>query len=55
MSLFSISRKVRLRLEKIQRNFLLGGEAINKKRHLVKWPIVCLEKSKEGLGIKHLS
>ena len=55
MSLFIISRKVSLRLEKIQRNFLWGGGASQSKPHLVNWSIVCMEKKDGGLGIKNLS
>ena len=48
--LFGISRKVWLRLEKIQRDFLWGGRTLEKKIHLVKWSIVCLEKRKKRGG-----
>ena len=34
MFLFAIPRKVRLRLEKIQRDFLWGGAALESKPHL---------------------
>ena len=43
-----------MRLEKIQRDFLWGGGALEQKPHLVRWPIVCVEKSKGGLGVKSL-
>ena len=46
MSLFYLPRKVRLRLEKIQRDFLWGGGALVKRPHLVKWNLVCLGKKK---------
>ena len=52
MSLFRLPRKVKVRLEKIQRDFLWGGE---RKIHLVKWDIVCTSKRKGGLGIRKLS
>ena len=55
MSMFSMPRKVRLRLEHIQRDFLWGGGALEKKPHLVRWSLVCLEKSNGGLGVKCLS
>ncbi|RVX09480.1 putative ribonuclease H protein [Vitis vinifera] len=45
-------RKVRLRLERIQREFLWGGGALERKIHLVKWELVCLEKDNGGLGGK---
>ncbi|RVW45101.1 putative ribonuclease H protein [Vitis vinifera] len=50
MSLFHLPRKVRLRLEKIQRDFLWGGGTLAHKPHLVKWNLVCLEERKGGLG-----
>ncbi|RVW59622.1 putative ribonuclease H protein [Vitis vinifera] len=37
MSLFHLPRKVRLRLEKIQRDFLWGGGTLAHKPHLVRW------------------
>ena len=55
MSLFIIPRKVSLRLEKIQRDFLWGGGASQSKPHLVNWCIVCMEKKDGGLGIRNLS
>ncbi|RVX05910.1 hypothetical protein CK203_023878 [Vitis vinifera] len=48
-------KQVRLRLEKIQRDFLLGGGALVQKPHLVRWNMVCLEKRKGGLGVRNLS
>ncbi|RVW31161.1 putative ribonuclease H protein [Vitis vinifera] len=47
--------KVRLRLEKIQRDFLWGGGALAQKPHLVRWNLVCLEKRKGGLGVRNLA
>ena len=55
MSLFRMPRRVRLRLEKIQRDFLWGGGALENKPHLVKWDIVCLNKRKGGVGVRHLN
>ena len=43
------------RLEKIQRDFLWGGGALERKSHLVKWDTVCLDKKKGGLGVRRLS
>ena len=43
MSLFVIPRKVCTRLEKIQRDFLWGGGAIEKNTHLVNWSAVCAD------------
>lgn len=53
LSLFHISRIVKLRLKKIQREFLWGDGGLEKKFHHVKWSIVCLEKSKDELGIRY--
>ena len=50
-----IPRTVRLRLEQIQRDFLWGGGALERKIHLVEWLIVCSDKNKGGLGVKCLS
>ena len=55
MSIFYLPRKVRLRLEKIQRDFLWGGGALAQKPHLVRWNLVCLEKSKGGLEVRNLA
>ncbi|KAL6329339.1 hypothetical protein AAG906_017644 [Vitis piasezkii] len=46
-----LAMAVRMRLEKMQRNFLWGGGALEQKPHLVRWPIVCEDKSKGGLGV----
>ena len=54
MSLFCMSRQVRLRLEKIKRDFLWGGGALVQKLHLVKWKTVFLEKMKGALGVRNL-
>ena len=43
-----------MRLEQIQRDFLWVGGALKQKPHLVRWPIVCLDKRKGGLGVKSL-
>ncbi|RVW28984.1 DNA-repair protein XRCC1 [Vitis vinifera] len=55
MSLLRMSRVVKLRLEKIQRDFLWGGGALEKKPHLVKWVVVYTHKKMGGLGIRNLS
>lgn len=44
---------MRARLEKIQRDFLWGGGALEKKPHLVNWSLVCTNKE-GGLGIRRL-
>ena len=43
-----------MRLEKIQREFLWGGGALERKIHLVKWKTICSNKDKGGLGVKCL-
>ena len=55
MSLFYLPKKVRLRLEKFQRDFLWGGEALVQKPHLVRWNLGCLERKKGGLGVRNLA
>ncbi|KAL6323455.1 hypothetical protein AAG906_039025 [Vitis piasezkii] len=55
MSLFYLPRKVRLRLEKFQRDFLWGGGALVQKPHLVRWNLACLERKKGGLGVRNLA
>ena len=55
MSILRMPRSVRLRLEQFQREFLWGGGALERKIHLIKWPVVCSDKSKEGLRVKCLS
>ena len=41
MSIFHLPRAVRMRLEKIQKDFLWGGGSFEQKPHLVRWSIVC--------------
>ena len=55
MSLLHMPQVVRLRLEKIQRDFLWGRGGLEKKPHLVKWEVVCSNKKKGGLGVRNLS
>ena len=55
MPLFVIPKRVTIRLEKIQRDFLWGGGDLVKKPHLFKWSIVCMEKQKWGLGFRSIS
>ncbi|RVX03319.1 putative ribonuclease H protein [Vitis vinifera] len=54
MSLFVIPRKVRLRLEKIQREFLWGDMEERRKIHLVRWEVICKDKRHGGLGLRYL-
>ena len=51
MPSFTIPRIVRLRLEKIQRDFLWEGGSLKNKLHLMKWWTICKAKSKGGLGV----
>ena len=46
MTLFRLPRIVKKRLERIQRDFLWGRGALEKKPHLVNWSTVCLAKKK---------
>ena len=50
MFIFQLPKVVRMRLEKIQRDFLWGGGALEQNPHLVRWPIVYLEKKKRRAG-----
>ena len=55
LSLFRMPQKVCARLEKIQRQFLWGGSNHDRKISLVRWAIMCTNKSKGGIGIKSFS
>ncbi|RVW42464.1 putative ribonuclease H protein [Vitis vinifera] len=55
LSLFVIPKKVCARLEKIQRDFLWGGGALENKPYLVSWKAICATKKEGGLGIRSLS
>jgi hypothetical protein len=54
LSLFPIPTDVAKRIEKIQRDFLLGGLNDEVKLHLVDWDIVCSPISEGGLGIRNV-
>ena len=54
MSLFHLLRRVKLRLEQIQRDFLWGGGSLDMKPHLVKWATVFFDKKEGGLGVRGL-
>lgn len=47
LSLFTILRRVNLRLENIYRGFLCGGGGLEKRPHLANWSIACLDKKYE--------
>ena len=51
MFVLSMPRKVRLRIKQIQRDFFMGGGALEQKPHLVRSGLVCLDKSKGVLGV----
>ena len=55
MSLLCMPQLSRLRLEHIQIDFLWGDRTFERRPHLVRWAIVCSNKKKRGLGVKHLS
>lgn len=55
MSMLCMPLVVRLRLEKIQKDFLWGGGKLEKKPHLVKRPIVYSNETKGSLGVRCLS
>ena len=55
MSLLVIPKMVVLRLEKIQRDFLWGRGAFEKRPHLVEWYSIFKYKKLEGLGIRVMS
>ena len=45
---------MRLRLEKIQREFFWGDMEERKNIHLVRWAFICKDKRHGGLGLWHL-
>ncbi|RVW55429.1 putative ribonuclease H protein [Vitis vinifera] len=53
--LFVIPKRVSARLEKIQRDFLWGGGALENRPHLVSWKIIYAAKNDRGLGIRNLA
>ena len=55
MSLVRMLIVVAKRLEKLQRSFLWGGGALERKARLIKWDVVCFEKRQGGLGLRNLT
>ena len=55
MFVLTLPRTIKLRLKQIQRDFLWGGGALERKPHLVRWALVCLDNRKGDLGVKCLS
>ena len=55
MSLFRIPKSISMRLERIQREFLWGGGALDRKIYNVNWKIVSSSRDRGGLGIRKLS
>ena len=55
MSLVRMPKAIANRLEKIPRDFLWGGEALDKRPHLVNWQVVCSDKGQGGIGVKNLT
>ena len=54
MSLFVIPKKMRIILERIQREFLWGDMKERRKIHLISWLDICKDNKHEGLGLRHL-
>ena len=54
MLLFVIPKKMSVRLERIQREFLWGDLEERRKIHLVSWSVICKDKKHGGLGLRHL-
>ena len=55
MSLFRLPKGVKLRPDKIQRDFLWGEGSLERKFHLINWKSICHSKEKGGLGSRNLS
>ena len=52
MSIFRMPNVVAKRLENLERCFLWGGGARERKAHLVNWDVVCSEKRQGGPGLR---
>ena len=55
MCLIRMSSAVTKRLEKLQRCFLYGGGAHERKAHLVNWDVVCFEKRQSDIGLRKMT
>ena len=55
MSIVRMLTNVAKRLEKLQRSFLWGGGALERKAYLINWDVVCSEKRQGGLGLRNLT
>jgi len=53
-SILAAPKWVLKRIRQLQRSFLWGGSATNRKWALVKWPTVCQPKEKGGIGLRDL-
>ena len=53
MALVRMPVVVAKRLEKLQKSFLWGGGALERKAHLVKWYVVCFEKRQGDSGLRN--
>ena len=54
MSLYKLSKGVKIRLDKIQRDFLRVGGNLDRNIHLVNWGTVYKSKESGGLGVRRL-
>ncbi|KAK0598705.1 hypothetical protein LWI29_037213 [Acer saccharum] len=55
MSIFKMPVSVANKIERIQRSFLWGDEAVKRKVHAVNWDTVCKSKLHGGLGIGRMA
>jgi hypothetical protein len=55
LSFLKIPVSVRKKVVRIQREFLWGGVKGGKKVSWIKWPVICKEKEKGGLGVRDIN